>query len=181
MCYPGCREKKNFFAMQENTMRLNHVSAIAFSGLIWLLAGFFLLRKGLHLILMTSLPDGDGGLLTYLAQIAGNKEQAGLLLILVGLFLGYIKGKTVLAKTVKRVVERIFSLPSPVKFSQLYTSRYYVLIAIMVGLGLLLRWVHLAEDIRGVIDVAIGSALLKGAILYFRSALAARKQRSIEN
>jgi hypothetical protein len=54
--------------------------------------------------------------------------------------------------------------------TQIYSPTYYLLIGIMIGLGLSLKIFGLPIDIRGLVDVTIGAALINGAMLYFRSA-----------
>ena len=127
---------------------------INLSGLVWLAIGVFLLRKGLSLITA--------------AQMEG--DQAAIILITAGLLIGFVKGRFVLSKTVKRVVARILSLPEPIRFSQVYSASYYVLIGGMILLGISMRWIPIPQEVRGTIDVAIGAALMNGAVLYFRAA-----------
>ncbi|HEY5259365.1 MAG TPA: hypothetical protein VIJ46_01875 [Rhabdochlamydiaceae bacterium] len=133
-----------------------HKTFITLSGLVWLVVGIFLLMKGLSLI-TTGYVDGD---------------QTALLLISLGLAIGFVKGRFVLRKTVKRVVDRINSLPLPIQVSQVYSKGYYFLIGGMILLGMSMRWLPIPVAVRGTVDVAIGFALMNGAILYFRAARA---------
>ena len=48
----------------------------------------------------------------------------------------------------------------------------------MVGLGALIKVLNLPLDVRGAIDIVIGSALINGAMIYFRSAFELRNQES---
>ncbi len=130
---------------------------INFSGLVWLCIGVFLLMKGL----------------AFVTAFYTNIDQTALLLIALGIAIGCAKGRFVLRKTVKRVVERIHSLPAPIRFSQVYSKGYYFLIGGMVLLGMSMRWLPIPAEVRGTIDIAIGCALITGAILYFRAAQAA--------
>ena len=125
-------------------------SWIALSGFIWSAAGFMLLYRGLD----------------FLSQME-NLNVASWLIAL-GLFAGFIKGRFVLSKTVDRTVRRIYQLSSPIRFTHVYPKGYWMLIASMMGLGFLLRLVPIHW--RGLIDTAVGSALLNGAILSFRAA-----------
>lgn len=138
--------------------------AIVFSGLVWFAIGLMLLYKGLHFI-----ADGMDGASIFSGAFF-SKEQGASLLIGGGLLLGFIKGRFVLSKTVRKVVLRIVSLPSPIKLRDIYGPAYYFLILGMFGLGMLLRLAPISIDLRGTIDVAIGSALINGAIFYFRAA-----------
>lgn len=118
-------------------------TAILLSGALWLAIGIFLLYKGLYLIPGSST------------------------LIAVGLLVGFLKGRLILPKSVRRIVARIQALPEPISLKQLYPPSYWILIGSMVGLGLAARL--LPNDIRGFIDIAIGAALMNGAMFYFRA------------
>jgi hypothetical protein len=83
-----------------------------------------------------------------------------------------------LAKTVKRTVNRITSFSEPIGLNQIYTKGYFLLIAAMMILASLMRVFRLPLDIRGTIDIAIGSALMNGALIYFR--YAEKKQAKAE-
>jgi len=142
---------------------------IAFSGLMWFVVGTFLLVFGVKLIVHASLEQGAGAfLLGKLHHVMKSKERAALLLLVLALVLGFMKGRLVLSKTVTRVVKRIAALPEPIKASQVYSIGYLALIGCMVLLGMSMKWLCIPLDVRGGIDVAVGSALMNGGMLYFR-------------
>jgi hypothetical protein len=159
-------------------MHLSKATWIAISGLVWFLVGMGLLTLGLNFIVFKAQIDftETSSLIAKLSSLAGGREQAALSLITIGLIIGFIKGRYVLGKTVRRVVSRIVSLPQPIKFSQVYSKGYIMLIVGMVLLGLSMKWLGLPLEIRGMIDVAIGSALINGAMAYFRLAFTVNKQ-----
>lgn len=161
-------------------MHLRKTSWIAITGLMWLVIGISLLTKGLQLIVQVS--QGflfeKGSLVARLAPLSGGREKAGLVLITIGLLIGFIKGRYVFVKTIRRVVARILQLPVPFKISQVYSRQYLLLIGGMMCLGIALKWIPIPQEIRGVVDVAIGSALINGAFIYFRLSLAVHKQSS---
>lgn len=126
---------------------------ILFSGLLWLAAGISLLYKGLKLI-------------------SAKPESSGTLLIAIGLCIGFFKGRYVLSKTVDRVVARLGTLPAQIPFKDAFSKSYWILIGSMMALGMLFRFLPIDPSFRGLIDVAIGSALINGAMLYFRKASA---------
>ena len=160
-------------------MRLSHFSAILVSGFIWFGVGVFLLTKGLTFVLLAARIEGiSSSMMNELAAITKGKEQAGTFLIIIGLTLGYLKSRFVLQKSAKRVVGRILSLPNPANIFQIYSLSYCFLILSMVALGIGMKWMHLNYDLRGVIDVFIGSALMNGSLAYFRLAFEARRQRT---
>jgi hypothetical protein len=142
------------------------------SGCTWMAIGIMLLVKGLKFIVSTAeIKDAASPLINWLAPLVGTRQQAALLLVSVALLIGFIKGRTILAKTVKRIADRILTAQGDLTMNQAYDRKYYAILAIMVGIGLTFRFLPIAHDIRGFIDVAIGSALINGAMLYFRQAV----------
>lgn len=135
---------------------MKHRGWIALSGVTWFVIGTFLLYKGLRLI-NEAIHQDD------LSHRAANA------FIGIGLLVGFFKGRFVLVKTVRRVVSRITSLPLPIQFKDAYSPSYWILIASMMALGMIFRFLPIATEIRGTIDIAIGSALINGALLYLRA------------
>lgn len=150
-------------------------SLIAFSGLVWLAVGLYLLPLGLNLLIRSVESASYGPLLSLLAPKFFNGEEAALAIVALGLGIGFVKGKTVFAKTVQKSVERILSFETPISISKLYSLRYCLLLGVMIMIGVSFKVFDLAHDIRGLVDVAIGSALINGALIYFRQALAVRR------
>jgi hypothetical protein len=150
-------------------IKLKHKTLIFFSGFIWLGIGVFLLNLGLRLLL-NSIDAPSLPLLKFLKPYFGGIEYATIGLIAFSLGLGYFKGKYVFKRTVKRVVEKIRSLPNPASLASVYSWPYYLLIVFMMFLGFSMRYFNISSDIRGVIDVAVGAALIQGAMRYFRTA-----------
>ncbi len=159
-------------------MKLSKASWIAISGVLWFVVGVGLLTLGLNFIVFKAQMElsETTSLIAKIAPLAGGREQAALALIAMGLIAGFMKGRFVLVKTVKRVTERIISLEMPIKFSQVYSRGYVFLIAGMVLLGMSMKWIGLPMEVRGLIDVAIGSALMNGASAYFRVAMHVHKE-----
>jgi hypothetical protein len=60
----------------------------------------------------------------------------------------------------------------------MYPTYYIAIIASMMFMGMAMRFVPISADIKGIVDVAVGSALINGAMQYFR--LAFTKGRGIE-
>jgi hypothetical protein len=146
------------------------------SGIKWFAIGVMLLTKGLRLI--TSAADHvavKAPLINFFQSFTSSRHQAALLIICLGLFVGFIKGRTVLAKTVSRIAERINSHPEGLTLKQAYDQRYWIVIGLMMVLGMMFRFLSLPFDIRGGVDVAIGSALINGAMLYFRHMMTPQK------
>lgn len=148
-------------------------SLLVLSGVIWLAVGCFLLPLGLNFVFEALLNDNRQSfhpILSFLSPYAGGLDPAALFLMAFAFIIGFLKGRYVLAKTVQRSVNRLLSLPQPIRLSQIYPISYYLLLGIMFLMGYLVRFAPL--DVRGGIDVTIGSALISGAFLYFRQAWA---------
>lgn len=153
-------------------INVSHKTLIYISGLIWLAVGLMLLRLGLNLLRDTSqaMPLADT-----VAPYIGEAISLALLVALAAA-VGYLKGVFVLGKSAKKGVERLLAFPNPTKITNLYSAKYYILLGLMVGLGMSMKYLGLPNDIRGLIDVAIGIALITGALVYFRAATLDTKQ-----
>lgn len=147
---------------------------IFLSGLIWFVGGFILLSKGVTL-LVYSLRSHPTPFLALFSSLTPTQETTVLLVIFLALIMGYVKGRFVLLRTVKRVVERILSLTPPIKVKEIYSRNYIFLLLGMLFLGFTIRFIPIPQDIKGFVDLTIGSALMNGALLYFRFAFACRK------
>jgi len=154
-------------------LRVPHTILIAISGVIWLSIGIMLLSMGTNFLVGSLLEANQSQphpMLHLFAGISGGLEQAMIILLALGLGLGLLKGRLIFRKTVDRSVKRILSLPNPTSIFNIYEKKYYILLLGMVFLGVLARMTP--QDVRGFIDVAIGSALIQGAVLYFKQAIA---------
>lgn len=152
-------------------LKLSHAMLIVLSGLVWLAIGAFLLSIGLNFLVESGkAPLGSYAFLETLSKWFGGKDQAVLTLVVLGLAIGYFKGRFVLGKAARKGVDRILSFPNPSSIASLYSARYVLLLAVMMGIGVSFRIFNLSHDIRGFVDVAIGAALLNGAMIYFRYA-----------
>jgi hypothetical protein len=152
-------------------MKLTTRQWITVSGLTWLAIGILLMIKGLKFLTQAMTLIETPPLLKWAAQMAGSVSQGALALICISLFIGFIKGRMILSKTVQRIVLRLENQSSPIEISNAYDRKYLVLLGAMMSLGMLFRFLPIGLDIRGSIDVAIGSALINGAMLYFRESV----------
>lgn len=156
-------------------MKLSHTKLIVISGLIWFAIGVYLLQLGINLLL--SGVDGAANmtamhypLVSSLKPYLGSVQSTALMLVVMALFIGYLKGRYVLGKSAQRGVTRILSFPNPTYISSIYSAKYYILLALMVGLGISVKYMGLSNDVRGLVDAIIGSALINGAMIYFKLA-----------
>lgn len=157
-------------------LKLSHTALIVISGLVWLGIGIFLLSLGLNLIVGSTQYEvlvigKHTPILETLAPHFG-LEQAALLLVVLCLAVGYAKGRFVLGKSARRGVARILTFSNPTSIANIYSGPYYLLLAAMIGLGMSIKFLGLPDDVRGAVDVIIGSALINGAMIYFRLAFA---------
>lgn len=160
--------------------KASHPTLIFISGLVWLVIGCILMPVGLNFIVESILKENSSAshpVLNFLGSIIGGLEPAALILIACSLAVGFFKGRFVFAKSVKRSVNRILSLPNPSSIFKMYSSAYLILLAVMILLGVLVKF--LPMDIRGAIDVIVGSALINGATLFFRQSWKI-KQKKLE-
>ncbi|WP_042280269.1 hypothetical protein [Candidatus Protochlamydia sp. R18] len=160
-------------------LKVTHTTMVVVSGLVWLIVGCVLLPLGLNFVVESILKENlvviNRPLLDPLMKWVGGADQAVLFLIAISLWIGFIKGRFVFAKTVQNSVNRILLLPNPVSIKQIYTKKYYLLLGSMIFLGFLMKYTPM--DIRGAVDIIIGSALIQGGMLYFRKAFAIRSHK----
>ncbi|PWU15453.1 MAG: hypothetical protein C5B45_02560 [Chlamydiae bacterium] len=143
-------------------MRLGRFGWIVVSGVIWLIIGGFLLSMGLYLLIL---------------QPSSQRQEYAMALVCLGLLLGFIKGCFILSKTAQKAVKKVLLISEPISILQVYPPIYLGLIVSMMLLGIGLKWLEIDSYIRGVIDVAVGFALINTSKVYFQSAYVLKKQR----
>lgn len=136
-------------------MQLNHKTLLSIQGAVWFGIGALLLYKGIT-FLMNSMQPGS--------------ENTALLLMVAALLVGQLKGRFVMKKVAIRSIQRIQALANPTSLANIYTKGNYAVIGGMMLLGMCMKFLHLPEDIRGFIDVAVGCALIQGSLFYFKFA-----------
>ncbi len=129
-------------------IKTRHSTLYAISGIIWLGIGMMLLNLGLGFLCAS--------------------QDVNYILIALGIIIGFAKGRFVMQKAALRSHERIAKLENPTTISQLYTRSNILIIACMMGLGMLMKILQLPNDVRGFIDTAVGCALMQGSLAYFR-------------
>ncbi|HPE84722.1 MAG: hypothetical protein KDK44_00995 [Chlamydiia bacterium] len=154
---------------------MSHIKAIYISGITWLVMGSYLLYKGLYYSITCVLDMPP--LITWLSGILGSVQNGIIMVIAAGLTIGFFKGRYILIKTVRRVVRGIVLQPTPIKLRHIYTNGYLILILSMMALGMTLRFLPIGGDVRGLVDTAIGCALINGSLIYFRLGLMLKRER----
>jgi hypothetical protein len=79
------------------------------------------------------------------------------------LTVGLVKGKLILDRTAGRVIERVETLQEPNPFKsvfQMFGAKTIALILAMMGIGIVLRVAGVSFEVRGLIYIAVGIALL---------------------
>lgn len=136
---------------------MNKKRLASIAGSLWLIIGFVLVLRGLGLYQLAE------------AEQHSTKIAIAISGIIAGL-IGLVKGKFVLSKTANRNKTRIYNLTDPVGLQDLFPARFYFLIPVMMGLGILLRAFN--EYLGGYIVVAavycgVGMALIVSSRAYW--------------
>jgi hypothetical protein len=86
----------------------------------------------------------------------------------IAVVLGLGKGFSVLAKSAKRNLERLQSYTSPQRAVQLYDRKSWILIAVMMGFGVVLQLLGFDGLIRGLLLLTMGTGLTVGSFSYYK-------------
>ncbi len=147
---------------------LTYQKAAYLQGTIWLLIGGMLVSMGCNFLIASLLQENQAT--AYLPLFHSipiqDPELVALVIALSSIIIGWLKGYCILAKTVSKQLFRLEKIVSPIPYSQLFPIQYLFLLGLMGGLGVLLRTFPI--DVRGCIDLAVGTALLFGSTLFFR-------------
>lgn len=139
-------------------------SAMLLYAISWFAIGGWLFYKGIHFLFYSGL---DGPLFKMIAKPVGMVE-AKLFLLIIGLALGRLK-QPLLLRSVVRNQTRIASLEEPIALKNLFTRSYLVLVLVMMGIGMGMSLFGVPPDIRGMIDIAIGGALIASGKEYLKT------------
>lgn len=144
---------------QATTSGLSRQQHLVIAALIWTVVGIGLSTMGL--LFWFHLP--------YLGNLDPQHLAIGGLMMGIGL----VKGKFVLDKTAGRVIDRVETLQeiNPAKsILQMFGAKTLALIGAMMFIGYLLRAMGVSYEIRGLVYLAVGPALLWSSRNYWRSA-----------
>lgn len=86
---------------------------------------------------------------------------------LVATFLGFLKGRFVISKTVSQNVERIKALAKDPFFFEFYAPKTWVILFAMVLLARTISSLDIPLELRIILDIAVGTALFYGSMLFF--------------
>ncbi|MCK4934391.1 MAG: hypothetical protein KAR79_02275 [Simkaniaceae bacterium] len=161
--------------------KFKHVSAIIFSGSMWFFMGALLIFKGMSYISEGALAfeaaqNVHFSLISFTVPFFSSLQKSVFALVIASCSIGYFKGHFVMSKTVNRMCRRIITLHAPFKIQEMYTKGYVILICSMMILGMSMRFIPISADVRGVLDLAVGVALMKGSFLFFKRGLILREE-----
>jgi len=86
--------------------------------------------------------------------------------LLIGLFLGWLKGTKVLTRVAAKNKARIQTLPEQSPFYMTYSAKSWVMVLGMILLGRLIRFLGASHLLVGAIYIAVGVALIIGSEVY---------------
>jgi len=132
-------------------------SLISLAGMVWGLAGIFLLFRGVQLFGLALTEQGAS-------------REVMIFSGFLGLAFGGFKGKFILTRTARKNLGRIENLEGGLKPYHVFSPLFYGFIALMISLGVLLRMLN--QYLGGYVVVAaiycgIGLALLVGSTAYW--------------
>jgi hypothetical protein len=148
---------------QATATGLSARSHLAIAGLIWTTVGAGLLAMGS--VFWFHLP--------YL----GFLDRTHLLVGGAALGVGLLKGNFILDRTANRVIERVGTLAEPNPFKsvfQMFGAKTLALIVAMMGIGIILRVSGVSFEVRGLIYLAVGVALVWSSRRYWAAIFSER-------
>jgi len=137
---------------------VSHRTLERIAGAIWIAVGALLIWRGTGLLERARLEQNA-------------TELAVILSVAIGLVIGCLKGWYVLRRTARRNIRRIRGLERPRPWN-VFSGKFLILIALMIGLGRLLRtgaangWLGGFAGVSG-IYFGIGTGLAVAALAYF--------------
>jgi hypothetical protein len=144
---------------QAPALGLSAKTHLAIAAVIWTVVGSGLLAMG--------------ALFWFHLPYLGFLDREHLLIGSAALGVGLLKGKFVLDRMANRVIERVETLAEPNPFKsvfQMFGAKTLALIAAMMGIGIVLRVAGVSFEIRGLIYLAVGIALLWSSRCYWVAA-----------
>lgn len=137
---------------------MNHNQLFNIAGGVWGLAGLMMILRGADMFKLA-------------VEQQHASDNALMIAIGVSLVIGGAKGKFVFSKTARNNKARISALPTPLKFHQVYSPKFYLFIIGMMAFGFSLRSYN--ELIGGYVVVAaiyvgVGLALAVSSFYYWK-------------
>lgn len=134
------------------------IAACAF----WMLIGAWLTARGVHSAL--EIESALGFLAASLFGIAA----------------GWYKGTRVLGRMAKRNIARLRGMPQPSPLLRVFSKPTWIIIAFFASLGVVLRLLPMAAGVRAGILLAVGLAMIVGAVYYLTNLERAVPEKILE-
>lgn len=151
-------------------MKIKHSQALRLTGLLWFFIGLFLTVSGIVFFLKAYEMQST----LWILPLFPAKEIGFLVLFLVAIILGFLKARFLLMRSVKKMTSKLLKMENPVVLKKLYPITFYLLVFCMLSLGLILRLLHIPQDVKAFFMLTVGIGLLNGSALYFQFSKAVR-------
>lgn len=151
-------------------VKFSYVGALVFFGILWLMVGIGLSLKGYQYGLLAIGADDLTSLIALPQDTLRKTEQSLMMMLSIGLMVGYLKGRFIMTRSVQRFMRGIVQLDEPLTIRDILTTKYLILIGCMMILGIILRYLPIPFSIKATVDFAVGVALLYGSFYTFQQA-----------
>ncbi len=146
---------------------MNQNKAMGLAGGMWCCIGVTLLVRGLSFIQMLMENNIQGPLVNFLSRFSLSQAfSTPIILLLIGVLIGFIKGNTVLKKAAEKNIVRLIGMEKIALWNIFPVSGWAIMLVMMV-VGMMIKMLGISPDVRGVVLVAVGSALIQGGMTYF--------------
>lgn len=146
---------------------MNQNKAMALAGSLWCTIGVVLMLRGLSFIQAMMESSIRGPVYLFIEKFSLSQSlSTPVVLLLIGVFIGFVKGNTVLKKGAEKNIERL-KLLKIVPIWKVFPVAGWVIMGVMSMIGMVVRYAGIPLDIRAVILVAVGSGLIQGGMTYF--------------
>ena len=132
-------------------IKLGKTGLIRLAQWLWLLGGVSLLLAGV------------GRLNASMGEIS---QPVLIGSLVAAVIIGAAKGRFVLGKTAKRNLDRLNEITEPQKMVHVYNTRSWIMIGLMLVISASLTWFAAPMLWRGVVNVAVGLALMVSSRVY---------------
>lgn len=155
-------------------MQIKTENALGCVTFVWLFAGTLLTWKGI-LFFEQSLFAWESSkvILPFLRSLCLCFRLAPMHVLfgLVGLSLiiGYLKSYLVLRPSIKRIIWYLASQGKMVPLKGMLPRKDRLVLLLMVSIGVISRFLPIPFDVRGCIDMVIGSALVHGGMMLYQN------------
>ncbi|OGQ42837.1 MAG: hypothetical protein A3I70_07040 [Deltaproteobacteria bacterium RIFCSPLOWO2_02_FULL_44_34] len=102
--------------------------------------------------------------------VLGFPQKWALIWIGVCIAVGFLKGHFAIARSADRAIQRIQNFPERTPFFKVFGKGQWILVTAMMGLGMILRVLHVDKSYRGIVLSIVGVALLWASREFWKAA-----------